>query len=260
MRPRLPSLDWFSVVCGGFVAGVVVTVSTPTVAAAGEVGLPILAGLATWILLEQVPDSVDRLLLARAHWLGGGLAVAFAGVAILGRAGWITVPNSLTIPLLAVAMLAVFVLGAGGKRRARVLRRESTVRLTLQAEKSRRYALATTGVALLGTVGLVSPLFGDPILPSLLGTSLGVAVAWVFTWTPSVELTATDRALFVADRPSGDAEAIRWGRVRAISTEGATVRIRRGLPSPMVYRATFESPDEATARADTLRRCRRAVE
>ncbi|MFC5368819.1 hypothetical protein [Salinirubrum litoreum] len=257
MRPRLPSLDWFSVACGVLVAGIVVAVGSST----GRVviGLAALAGLTTWTLLEQFPHRVDRLVLARAHWLAGVLAVALVAVALLGRTGLVAVPGSATIPVLGLSLLAVFVLGSGGTRRGTVIRRESTVRVVLQAEKSRRYALATMAVGLLGTTGLVSPLFGDPVVPSLLGAGLGALIASVFTWTPSVELTATDRALLVADRPRGGAEVISWRRVRAISTEGSTVRVRRSLPTPMVYTATVESPAEADAQADALRRCRRAV-
>jgi hypothetical protein len=257
MRPRLPSFDWFSVVCAVFVGGVVVAVPTPT--PVGGTGLPVLAGLTTWTLLEQIPGRIDRVLLARGHYLAGGLAVALLAVALLGRAGWLTVPNSLTTPLLALSLLAVIVAGVGDKRRAAVIRRESAIRLTVQAEKSRLYAVSKFAVGALVAVGAGSILFGDPVAPSLLGTGLGALIAMVFTWTPSVELTATDRALLVAERPDGGDEAIPWRRVRRVSTEGSTVRIWRGLPWPMRYRATFESPAEAEQRAETLRRCRRAV-
>jgi hypothetical protein len=257
VRPRLPSFDWFSVACAVFVGGIVVAVPTP--ALVSGTGLPVLAGLTTWTLLEQSPRRIDRLLLARGHYLAGGLAVAFLAVPLFARTGWLRVPDSLTIPLLALSLLAAIVAGTGSKRRAAVLRRESTLRMTVQAEKSRLYALSKFGVSALVTVGVTSPLFGDPFVPGLLGAGLGALIASVFTWTPSVELTATDRALLVSDRPDGDTEAIPWRRVRRISTEGSTLRIWRGLPWPMRYQATFESPAEAEERADTFRRCRRGV-
>lgn len=258
VRPRLPSFDWFSVACGLFVGGLVVAVPTPTLV--GGTGLPVLAGLTTWALLEQSPGRIDRVLLARGHYIAGGLAVALLAVALLGSTDWLTVPNSLTIPLLALSMLAVIVAGTGDKRRAAVIRRESTHMLTVQAEKSRLYAVSKFVVSALVTVGVTSPLLGDPLVPGLVGAGLGGLIAMVFTWTPSVELTATDRALLVAERPDGDDEAIPWRRIRRISTEESTVRIWRGLPWPMRYQATFESPAEAERRADTFRRCRRSVD
>jgi hypothetical protein len=258
VRPRLPSFDWFSVACGLFVGGLVVAVPTPTLV--GGTGLPVLGGLTTWALLEQSPGRIDRVLLARGHYIAGGLAVALLAVALLGRTDWLTVPNSLTIPLLALSMLAVIVAGTGDKRRAAVIRRESTHMLTVQAEKSRLYAVSKFVVSALVTVGVTSPLLADPVVPGLVGAGLGGLIAMVFTWTPSVELTATDRALLVAERPDGDDEAIPWRRIRRISTEESTVRIWRGLPWPMRYQATFESPAEAERRADTFRRCRRSVD
>lgn len=258
MRPRLPSFDWFSVACGVLVAGTVVAVAAST--ASIVLGLAICAGLMTWTLLEQVPDRIDRLLLARGHYIAGGLAVALLAVALLGRADWLTVPNSLTIPLLALSLLAVVVAGTGDKRRAAVIRRESTHMLTVQAEKSRLYAVSKFVVSALVTVGVTSPLLGDPVVPGLVGAGLGGLIAMVFTWTPAVELTATDRALLVSERPGGDDEAIPWRRIRRISTEESTVRVWRGFPWPMRYQATFESPAEAERRADTFRRCRRSVD
>jgi hypothetical protein len=258
VRPRLPSFDWFGVACAAFVGGIVVAVPTPTLV--GGTGLPVLAGLTTWALLEQFPGRIDRLLLARGHYLAGGLAVAFFAVALFGRTGWLRVPTSLTSPLLALSLLAAIVAGTGSRRRAAVLRRESTLRLTVQAEKSRLYAVSKFAVSALVTVGVVNPLFGDPVVPGLLGAGLGALIASVFTWTPSVELTATDRVLLVAERPDGNEEAIPWRRVRRISTEGSTVRIWRGLPWPMRYRATFETPAEAERRAEVFRRCRRGVD
>lgn len=257
MRFRLPSFDWFSVACAVFVGGIVVTVPSSTLV--GGTGLPVLAGLTTWALLEQSPRRIDRLLLARGHYIAGGLAVAFLAVPLFARTGWLSVPDSLTIPLLALSILAVIVAGTGSKRRAAVLRRESTHMLTVQAEKSRLYAVSKFVVSALVTVGVTSPLFGDPVVPGLLGAGLGALIASVFTWTPSVELTGTDRALLVSERPDGDDEAIPWRRIQRISTEGSTLRIWRGLPWPMRYQATFETPAEAERRAEVFRRCRRGV-
>ena len=257
MRPRLPSFDWFSAACAVFVGGIVVAMPTPTLV--GRTGLPVLAGLATWVLLEQSPRRVDRLLLTGGHYLAGGLAVAFLAVPLFARTGWLRVSDSLTIPLLGLSMLAVIVAGTGSKRRAAVLRRESTLRVTVKAEKSRLYAVSKFVVSSLVAVGVLSSLFGDPLVPGLVGAGLGALIASVFTWTPSVELTATDRVLLVSERPDGDDEAIPWRRIRRISTEGSTLRIWRGLPWPMRYQATFESPAEAEQRADIFRRCRRSA-
>jgi hypothetical protein len=87
VRPRLPSLRPFSVGTGLFVgvcAGLLThqfapPVETPDVGLGPSPGLApgvgFLVLLGVWVALEQVPEAVDRALLARGHYL-----LAAAGV------------------------------------------------------------------------------------------------------------------------------------------------------------------------------------
>ncbi|MFC4358627.1 hypothetical protein ACFO0N_11815 [Halobium salinum] len=270
MRPRSPSLDGFSLTLGAF-AGTCVTLTL-------LYGLPELgvdappwwvpampAAALGWAAAEQVPDALDRAAVRRWYLLAPALGVVPLAVISLAGAVW-TPPaavESLRLPALALAFVGVLVAGAGSARRTDVVAERETVHARAALSEpihSRLFGWVVTvpltvvalEFVLTGRVGLRN------VVWSLGGIGVAALVVGFFDGPKRVELRALDSGLVVSEVGTTGGDLVPWTRIRSVETDGAEVRLHRGLPRPARYRGDLPAPTEAKAFADEVRRRRRS--
>ncbi|WP_136602976.1 hypothetical protein [Salinigranum halophilum] len=260
-RFRTPSADSFSLAVA-LLAGGIAAVALPLVdRTAVDGGAAVLVALLTWVLLEQVPDAVDRAVEARAHLVVGGVVMLPLVGSLVGDAlGRTVLPERLTLPLLALSFVGLVVTETGRSRRCRLLRARETVRLHLVVtESARRRAVLAFASALSGVV-VVRLLAGDAIgAPTLVGVLVGTGIGLALVDSRALDVYVLDRGLVVVPQRRLGASVVPWRRVRRVSTVEGALRIDRGLPWPTRYEYEFAAADDSSEVVDTLRRCRRSA-
>ncbi len=260
MRFRPPSADPFSIT-GALLVGGCAAVVVPAVGfGPSAAGAAVLVAGVTWVLVEQVPDHVDRAVDARLYLLLGGAALVPFLAHIVGDAlGTALVPESYTLPAVGFGLFGIALFETGRRRRANNLRSRESVHVHLaMAESSRRLFVLSTVSALTGVVG-VRLVAGEKVgLPLLAGAVGGTVIGLFLLDTADVDLFVLDRGLVVVPKRRFGVSIIPWRRVRRISVTDRTLRVERGLPWPTRYERTLPTTSEAQELRDTLRRNRRS--
>ncbi|MFC7228033.1 hypothetical protein N0B31_11525 [Salinirubellus salinus] len=267
MRPRLPSLRPFSVgtglfagVCAGLLAhhlapGVAIPDlgSGPGVGLAPAVGFLVLLGV--WVALEQVPEAVDRLLLARGHYALGAFALCPAlAVLVVDATGAVALAEATRVQALVVALVGLAATSAATGQRARLLREREAVELAVEAVEVRRRRLAVTAASFVvfyaGFAAVYPAVFS---VASFVGMAIGLGVGAFVVGERRVDLTVLDRGLLVGASGHLGASLVAWQRVHSVTVDGDTLTVRRGLPWPLVYRVDLGESDDRNAVVETLR-------
>lgn len=245
MRPRLPTLQPFSVAFGCF-AGTCVVLAVPwlwSTSLARGVQYGLLVALLAWVALEQIPDAVNRAVLARLHWwlaLVGSLpAVGLLGAGYFGEHA---PGDALLFRALVVALVGLVSANLGAGRRAAVYHRTRTVHANVRAVKSRRYEIAASLVSGVVTWGVLRLAFGNAISTASLvggtvGTVIGASIGIAIIDDRAVELVALDDGLVVRPENHSGGSLVPWRRLRRVTRDGDTLRVVRRFPWPMVYEA-----------------------
>ncbi|WP_380681285.1 hypothetical protein [Salinigranum sp. GCM10025319] len=264
MNIRPPTADPFSVAVGFLVGGASAVVLPELPLGALEThgaGMAVLAGLAVWTLLEQLPRTVDRAVEARLYRLVGALALLLLAVTLgddlVGRT---VVPPSLTLPAVGLVLLGLVVVEAGKRRLIRIVMRRETVdlRLTL-VESARRLFVLSAGSSLVG-VGIARLTAGEAVgLPTLVGAVVGTTIGLTVVDNRRVDIAVLDRGLVIEPRRRIGTTLVPWARVRRVTVRDGTLRIDRGLPWPTRYECDLSQVDDADRVVDAVRRRRRAV-
>jgi len=261
VRLRPPSADPFSVAVA-LLTGAVGAILAPRLGVVPEgAGVVVVAALATWVLLEQAPERVDRAVDARLFLLLGGSAILPVIGEMGGEAlGYAVVPEPLAVPSAGLALLGIVVVETGRSRRARVRRARETVYLHLSlTESSRRLFVLSVASSLFG-VGVVRLVAGETVgLPLLVGVVAGTVVGVTLVDSQEVDLYVVDRGLIVVPRRRLGAAVLPWRRVRAVAVVDGTLRLDRGLPWPTRYECDLSLVDDARDVVETLRSARRSV-
>jgi hypothetical protein len=224
-------------------------------------GAVFIAGL-TWVLIEQIPERVDRAVDARLYLsLGGTALFPLLGDMADDILGTSILPEPLTLPAVGFGILGLIVIETGRKRRARDLRAQETVRLQIEMTESSRRLFVLSAVSAFAGAGVVRFLAGEAVgIPLIIGAVVGTLIGLFLVDTQEVDLFVLDRGLIVAPRRRFGVSIVSWRRVRRVSTTGRSLHIERGLPWPTRYERAFLTDAEAQQARDTLRRCRRAGE
>jgi hypothetical protein len=261
---RPPTADPFSISLGLLVGGASAIVLPELPLGALEThgsGMAVLAGLAVWTLLEQIPRTVDRAVEARLYHLVGALALLpFAVTVGDGVVGRMVVPASLTLPIIGLVLLGLVVVEAGKRRLIRIVMRRETVdlRLTL-VESARRLFVLSVGSSLVG-VGLARLAAGEAVgLPTLVGVVVGTTIGLAVVDNRRIDVAVLDRGLVIEPRRRIGTTLVPWTRVRRVTVRDGTLRIDRGLPWPTRYECDLSQVEDADRVVDAVRRRRRAV-
>jgi hypothetical protein len=260
MRFRPPSADPFSIAVALLVGGCAAVVVPAVGFGPSAAGAAVLAAGVAWVLVEQVPDHVDRAADARLYLPLGGAAFLPLVVDIAGDAlGSAVVPESYTLPAVGFSFVGIILVETGRRRRANNLRSREAVHVRLaMAESSRRLFVLSTVSALTGAGG-VRLVAGERVgLPLLVGAVGGTVVGLFLLDTADVDLFVLDRGLVVVPKRRFGVSVVPWRRVRRVSVTDRTLRVERGLPWPMSYERTLPTASEARELRDTLRRYRRS--
>lgn len=266
MRPRLPSLRPFSVGTGLFVGvavGIVAhrlapDVSVPDVGLGPSVGLGPAVGflslLAVWVVLEQVPDMVDRLLLTRGHYALGVFALCPAlAVLLVDATGVATLSEGARLQAVAVTLVGLLATAAATSQRARLLCEREAVELVVEAVETQWRRLAATIATFVGFyAGLAAVYPGTVSLATFVGVAFGLGVGSLVVGEQRVDLTVLDSGLLVGGSGRLGASLVSWSRVQRVTVEGDTLTVRRGLPWPLVYRVDLNEVADRTAVVETL--------
>ncbi|SDM52209.1 hypothetical protein SAMN04487949_1948 [Halogranum gelatinilyticum] len=263
MRPTLPAVDGFAAATGLFVGSAVASGLVLAVSATSGVvvGIGLAVALAVWAVLERFPDRVDTALDGRLHLLPA-LAAAVATLVLAGLSvldGSLALPESLHVPFSLTSLLALVVGILGRQRRARVV-----------ADAERAHALATVTKSRWGEFPLlfaesvvvlvtVSVAFGEPYSVLELGAASGVSAALLlFRGRDTYQLVALDSGLLVRSEGGNPQTLVPWRQVSRVDADhGDTLRVRRRLPVPTVYRGDLSEHDDGREVVDAIRRCRR---
>ncbi|NHN57876.1 MULTISPECIES: hypothetical protein [Halorussus] len=257
MRLRRPDTRPFALSLGALVglAGFLATPGPWPSDPVLSLGLGACVAVVAWAAVEQVPDALDRVAEARAHWALAGLgllpAVGVFGPALFGGA---TPADGTSIRALVFA-LAGFGAGAvGSAHRGMLLLKREQVRGEVAAVESRRRAVALRIGACVATLSLLS-LATDGALSAgtVVGSVIGAVISTAFTGTEEYELVALDDHLLIHQGNGWGATAIRWRRLREVSVEGDTLRVARGLPYPCIYTADLSEAADRRAVLDAFR-------
>jgi hypothetical protein len=226
---------------------------------ANGVGLAVFATGVTWILLEQIPERVDRAVERRLYLPVGGVAlIPLLGTMVDDALGTSVVPVSVTLPAVVFGILGLVLIEAGRRRRARYLREQETVHFRVEmSESSRRLFLLSSTSALVGAGG-IRILSGEAVGIPLLIAVVGGTLIGQFMDTQEVNLFVLDRGLIVVPRRRFGVSIIPWRRIRGVSVTDRTLRIERGLPWPTYYERAFATDTDARKYRDKLRHHRRS--
>jgi hypothetical protein len=214
----------------------------------------------TWVLIEQIPERIDRA-------VDTGLYLPLGGAALLPLLSDMAddalrislLPEPLTLPAVGFGILGLVLIESGRRRRARYLRVHETVHLRVELSESRRRLFVLSVISAFSGVGVVRLVAGEAVgIPLLVGIVGGTLIGLFVVDTDRVQLFVLDRGLIVVPKRRFGVSIIPWRRVRGISTTGRTLHIERGLPWPTRYERTFATDTEARQARETLRRYRRA--
>ena len=267
MRPRLPSLRPFSVGTGLFV-GVCAGLLThrfgppleipdvglgPSPGFAPGVGFLVLLGV--WVALEQVPEAVDRVLLAHGHY---ALTVAgvlpTVGVLVVDASGVTVLSEATRLQALAVALVGLLATSAATGQRASLLREREPVELVVSAVEAQRYRLALTAVVFLVCYTGFALVYPDAFsLASFVGVAIGLGIGALLVGERRVDLTVLNRGLLVGGSGHLGASLVSWRRVHSVTVDGDTLTVQRSLPWPLVYRVDLDEVEDRNAVVETLR-------
>ena len=261
MRPRLPSLRPFSVGTGLFVgvcAGLLAhqfgpPIDIPDVGLGPAVGFIVLLGV--WVALEQVPNAVDRALLARAHYLLAVAAVLPAvAVLVVDVTGTVALSDGTRLQALAVALVGLLATSAATGQRARLLRERESVALVVEAVEAQWRRLVLTAVCFVVFYAGFAVVYPDVFsVASFVGIAIGLGVGALLVGEQRVDLVVLDRGLLVGGSGHLGASLVPWGRVHSVTVDGETLTLRRALPWPLVYRVDLAEVEDRTAVVETLR-------
>lgn len=260
MGVRPPSADSFSIAVSLLLGGCTF-VSLPALGfSPNSAGVAVFVAGVIWVLLEQIPERVDRVVDTRLYLPLGGVALIPIFGDMIGDALHASVfPETLTLPAVGFGILGLVLIEAGRKRRARYLRAQETVHLQVEMTESARRLFVLSAVSAVAGAGVVRLLAGETVgLPLLIGAVGGTLIGLFFVDTQEVDLCVLDRGLIIAPKRRFGVSIISWRRIRGISATGRTLRIERGLPWPTRYERTFATATEAQHVRDTLRRHRRS--
>ena len=260
MGVRPPSADSFSIAVSLLLGGCTF-VSLPALGfSPNSAGVAVFVAGVIWVLLEQIPERVDRAVDTRLYLPLGGVALGPLFADIVGDALHASViPDPLTLPAVGFGILGLVVIETGRKRRARYLRAHETVYLQFEMAESARRLFVLSAVSAFVGAGVVRYLAGDTVgLPLLIGAVGGTLIGLFFVDTQEVELFVLDRGLIIAPKRRFGVSIISWRRIRGISATDRTLCIERGFPWPTRYERTFATATEAQRVRDTLRRHRRS--
>lgn len=267
MRPRLPSLRPFSVgtalfvgVCAGLLTHQLgPPVEIPDVGLGPSVGLApgvgVLTLLGVWLALEQVPNGVDRALLARGHYL---LAVAgvlpTVVVLVVDASGVATISEAIRLQALAVTLVGLLATTAATGGRARLLREREAVELVVAAVEAQWRRLAVTAASFVVFYTGLAALYPEAFsLASFVGLAIGLGIGALVVGERRVDLTVLDRGLLVGASGHLGASLVPWSRVGRVAVDGDTLTVHRGLPWPLVYRVDLDAVEDRAAVVETLR-------
>jgi hypothetical protein len=261
VRPRIPSLRPFSVGLGlfaGVCVGVVVNRLGPSVDLSGVglgPGVGLLTLLAVWVALEQFPETVDRVLLARGHY---ALAVAAVLPPLAVLAVDATDAAALTevtrIGALTVALTGLLATAAATGQHARLLRERESAALVVTAVEVQWPRLAATAATFVVFYAGFAVVYPEAFsLATFVGLAIGLGVGALLVGEKRVELSALDGGLLVGSSGHLGASFVPWGRVRSVTIDDDTLTVRRGLPWPLVYRVDLTGVDDRSAVVETLR-------
>lgn len=257
MRPRIPSVDPFSVSLGVFLgtwAALVVAWLAPF-PSIGVAGVGVFVALVTWSTVEQVPAFVDGALVHRLHLVVAGLAALPLVVSLL-LVERSAVASSSPVLLLAfaVAIAGVAAVITGTSRRARVFRDRERVHLTLTAVEPRWRRAALTLVTMLAVYTVLGVVAGDLLsLWSVVGLAGGVTLGTLVVGRQRVDLVALDSGLLVRPGRQFGTSFVPWSQVARVTVDGDTLRLHRGLPWPLVYRVDLADRPDRESAVSTLR-------
>ena len=263
MRPTLPAVDGFAAATGLFVGSAVASGLVLSVSATSGVvvGVGLVVALAVWPVLERFPDRVDTAVATRLHLLPA-LAAAVATLVLAALSvldGTLALPESLHLPFSLTAFLALVVGILGAQRRARVVADAERAHALATVTKSRWGEFPLLFVESVVVLVTVSVAFGQPYSTLELGAAAGVSAAMLlFRGRDTYQLVALDSGLLVRSEDGTPQRLVPWRQVSRVDTDGGdTLRVRRGLPVPTVYRGDLSSRDDAREVVDAIRRCRR---
>ncbi|WP_135851840.1 hypothetical protein [Halorussus salinus] len=213
------------------------------------IGLGALVSGLVWVALEQVPDALDRAVEARAYWLVGVVGLlAVAGVAAPTLFGGATPDDGKSLRLLVFIVGTAVVVTLGTSHRGELLLERQRVRASVTAVEPRRWEFGlgvVSSAAVLSVLGLV---MGDSFsVGSFVGTLLGITIGNAFTGTTDRELVALDDHLLIRQTGNRGGTAIPWRRLRDVTVEEDTLRVKRGLPYPTVYVADLSAVEDRRA-------------
>lgn len=261
VRPRLPSLRPFSVGTGLFVGvctGLLAhqfgpPVDLPDVGLGPAVGFLVLLGV--WVALEQVPSTVDRALLARAHYLLALVGVLPAvAVLVVDLTGTVALSEGTRLQALAVALVGLLATSAATGQRARLLRERESVALVVEAVEAQGRRLALTAVCFVVFYTGFTVVYPDVFsVASFVGIAIGLGIGALLVGEQRVDLVVLDRGLLVGGSGHLGASLVSWERVHSVTVDGETLTVRRGLPWPLVYRVDLGDVDDPNAVVETLR-------
>lgn len=260
MRFRPPSADSFSLSVSLLLGGCT-SVSLPALGfSPNSAGLAVFATGLTWVLIEQIPARVDRAMAARLYLPLGGVALVPLFGDMVGDALHASfLPETLTLPAVGFGILGLVLVETGRKRRARYLRGQETVHLSVEMVESARRLFVLSAVSAFTGAGVVRLFAGETVgLPLLVGVVVGTLIGLCFVDTREVNLCVLDRGLIIAPKRRFGVSIVPWRRIRGISVTDRTLRIERGLPWPTRYERTFATDADARRVRDTLRRNRRS--
>lgn len=255
MRPRTPSLDPFSASFGLFVGAWTVALVVWRWPATPIEAVPVgaLVALVVWAGVEQVPALVDRALSYPVHLLVAGLAIVPI-VVVLWAVENAIVTDALAAPTFGISITGLVATVAAGSRRARVVCERERTHLTLAASEPRRRRAVLTFFVMVATYGALDLVAGDHLsLWSVVGLAIGVSVGTLFIGQQSVELVALDTGLVVRPNRQFGAGLVPWSRVGSVTVDGDTLRIRQGLPWPVVYTVDLGDRTDRETVVTTLR-------
>lgn len=210
------------------------------------IGLGALVAALVWTALEQVPDALDRAVEARAYWLVGvvGLLGA-AGVAAPTVFAGGTPSDGKSLRLLVFVVGTVVVVELGNSHRGELLLERQHVQASVTAVELRRWEFGLGVVSSTVVFSVLGLLMGDSFaVTSLVGTVIGVTIGNAFTGTTEYELVALDDHLLIRQTGNEGGTAIPWRRLRDVTVEDDTLRVKRGLPYPTVYVADLSEVED----------------